>query len=124
MGEGAASGAFESKAEEGVDAERRRLTTTPEAEVPDTATPLTIAGEVVTPTRPRPPGIRLRGVTRTDLDGRQDVPHLVRTVRVLDPLRQQLRGPAAHLLGRDARRGDRQRQQVEGAESSMPASSI
>ncbi|MER6501286.1 hypothetical protein ABT218_18300 [Streptomyces sp. NPDC001455] len=41
------SGAFESKAEEGVDAERRRLTTTPEAEVLDAATPLTIVGEVV-----------------------------------------------------------------------------
>ncbi|MFF9072853.1 hypothetical protein ACF1A9_11150 [Streptomyces sp. NPDC014872] len=41
------SGAFESTAEEGVDAERRQPTTTPEAEVPDAATPLTIVGEAV-----------------------------------------------------------------------------
>ncbi|MGW5421819.1 ABC transporter ATP-binding protein [Streptomyces sp. NPDC003943] len=38
-GEGAASGADESKAEEGVDAVRRRPATTPEAAVPDAATP-------------------------------------------------------------------------------------
>jgi tRNA A-37 threonylcarbamoyl transferase component Bud32 len=48
-GEGAAPGAVESKAEEGADAERRRLTTTPEAAAPGPATPRGNSGQDLKP---------------------------------------------------------------------------
>ncbi|MFI6861821.1 hypothetical protein ACIBKZ_18300 [Streptomyces sp. NPDC050421] len=63
-GEGAASGAVGSKAEEGVDAERRRLTTTPEATVPDAVTPRGNSRQDLGPDGTRRAGSVRRGLHR------------------------------------------------------------